>query len=100
MRAPMFPIGALLHCPCRNGTGQAAVRAIKAGATDYIAKPVDLLTLLAAVESALEGVEAADTMATFDALQRAAVERAMAAQNGHRPRAARSLGISLRTLQR
>jgi DNA-binding NtrC family response regulator len=34
------------------------------------------------------------------ALQRAAVEKALAEFNGHRTRAAESLGISVRTLQR
>jgi DNA-binding NtrC family response regulator len=34
------------------------------------------------------------------ALQRAAVEKALAESNGHRARAAESLGISIRTLQR
>jgi len=40
------------------------------------------------------------TSTTLSALQRAAVEKALADSNGHRTRAAEALGISVRTLQR
>jgi DNA-binding NtrC family response regulator len=43
---------------------------------------------------------AAPTPTSLVALQRAAVEKALAESNGHRARAAEALGISIRTLQR
>jgi DNA-binding NtrC family response regulator len=48
----------------------------------------------------LEMNRAAPTPTSLIALQRAAVEKALADCNGHRARAAEALGISIRTLQR
>lgn len=48
----------------------------------------------------LRSSHAAPGSSSLVALQRAAVERALAEFNGHRTRAAESLGISVRTLQR
>jgi DNA-binding NtrC family response regulator len=48
----------------------------------------------------LTSVHSAPATSSLVALQRAAVEKALAEFNGHRTRAAESLGISVRTLQR
>jgi DNA-binding NtrC family response regulator len=58
--------------------------------------------LPATVESAGDGDSNVDIPAgtTLESLERAAVEQALADCNGNRTRAARSLGISVRTLQR
>jgi DNA-binding NtrC family response regulator len=51
-------------------------------------------------EPLLDGAHSASTPKSLVALQRAAVEKALAEYHGHRTRAAESLGISVRTLQR
>jgi DNA-binding NtrC family response regulator len=48
----------------------------------------------------LEMNRSASAPTSLVALQRAAVEKALAESNGHRARAAEALGISIRTLQR
>ncbi|MCC6492076.1 MAG: response regulator [Pirellulales bacterium] len=105
---------------------QSAVDAVKHGADDYIAKPihpVDLLdriahclqTLRPSIANGANGqrTRAADFPSYEDALQlnlpedasmdeieRAAIEHALEKHHGNRTRAAQSLGISVRTLQR
>ncbi|RIK74716.1 MAG: hypothetical protein DCC67_16265 [Planctomycetota bacterium] len=100
-----------------------AVEAVKEGAEDYLVKPLRTAELVARVSQCLE---AADRLtrrqwtahpvhatppteslqldlpsdASMDEIERAAIERALEKHNGNRTRAAHSLGISVRTLQR
>jgi DNA-binding NtrC family response regulator len=95
----------------------AAVKAMKLGAADCIVKPVDPSQLRMAVAGILEGSAAQETGASdrsgdskpgidippgtsLEELERAAVEQALAQHHGNRTHAAKTLGISVRTLQR
>lgn len=96
-----------------------AVTAIKAGAVDYISKPVDLEQLRLAVDQALaviqlrreKGLLRREVMTaqsartiTLDSpnlveAERVLIEHALRLTGGNRTRAARLLGISIRTLR-
>jgi DNA-binding NtrC family response regulator len=86
------------------GDVRSAVSAMKLGAQDYLTKPVDPDQLLALTARALEhsGPVATDgaSDATLQDLKRVAVMQTLERCNGKRSRAARLLGISVRTLQR
>jgi len=103
-----------------------AIQAMKHGAADYVAKPINGDELVVRVvkwleasrkderlqqlESRLDRGQADDvkngsgidipTGTSLEDLERAAVERALAQHCGNRTHAAKSLGISVRTLQR
>jgi DNA-binding NtrC family response regulator len=94
-----------------------AVEAMKLGAADCLVKPVDPSRLRTAVSEALEAnVQSASTGAatnfrekpaidippgtSLEELERAAVEQALEQHQGNRTHAAKTLGISVRTLQR
>jgi DNA-binding NtrC family response regulator len=92
------------------------VQAMKLGAADCLLKPVDPSQLRAAISTALEvNAEAAPEVTrmngerpnieippgtSLEELERAAVEQALAQHHGNRTHAAKTLGISVRTLQR
>ena len=97
----------------------SAVEAMKAGAADCIVKPVDSEELRTLVHKLLEAEgenghvdDAARLHASrksridippgtsLEDLERAAVEQALAQHHGNRTHAAKTLGISVRTLQR
>jgi DNA-binding NtrC family response regulator len=84
----------------------AAVEDLKAGADDYPIKPFEPSELLRRVETCL--AEAGQKQrelqqpreVSLQEMERVAIENALEAHAGNRTRAARSLGISVRTLQR
>ena len=61
---------------------------------------VDNLPASLEVDPLLESTRLTSGPTSLVALQRSAVEKALVECNGHRTRAAESLGISVRTLQR
>ncbi len=93
-----------------------AVAAMKAGASDCVIKPIDVQQLRAAAQQSIRPSERVangrnggpgrhagidippDT--SLEDLERAAVEQALVQHHGNRTHAARTLGISVRTLQR
>lgn len=100
-----------------------AVEAVKEGAEDYITKPFRPEELLARIAQCVEMAHTAfaqelqvpvphfasrqDALrldlpadASMEEIERAAIERALQKHQGNRTRAAHSLGISVRTLQR
>jgi DNA-binding NtrC family response regulator len=98
-----------------GGDVNAVVQAMKLGAADCIVKPMEPSDVQNVVSRALESSAAQSTngvprerKATIDIppgtsleeLERAAVEQALAQHHGNRTHAARTLGISVRTLQR
>jgi DNA-binding NtrC family response regulator len=96
------------------GDVASAVEAMKLGAADYLTKPVNPDELLSLIEkwlkSAAQEPFGYDTPhdggidippgTSLEDLERAAVEKALEEHHGNRTRAARTLGISVRTLQR
>jgi DNA-binding NtrC family response regulator len=95
----------------------SAVEAMKLGAADCLVKPVDQEELRMLVAKLLDGQPEAPHDETpsgrrsrqnieippgtsLEDLQRAAVEQALAQHHGNRTHAAKTLGISVRTLQR
>ncbi len=103
-----------------------AIQAMKNGAADYVTKPINGDELVVRVEKRLEANRKDERLrqlesrldsgptedarngsdkdasagASLEDLERAAVERALEQHRGNRTRAAKSLGISVRTLQR
>jgi DNA-binding NtrC family response regulator len=95
----------------------AAVQAMKLGAADCMIKPVEPSQLRRAVASLIESMARRDHEiprvsgsdrpsidippgTSLEELERAAVEQALAQHHGNRTHAAKTLGISVRTLQR
>jgi DNA-binding NtrC family response regulator len=102
-----------------EGDVNAAVEAMKRGAADCLVKPVDPEELHAAVSELIENSRTSvppgsnsdrrsnDSShidippgTSLEDLERAAVEQALAQHHGNRTHAAKTLGISVRTLQR
>ena len=103
-----------------------AIQAMKNGVADYVTKPINGDELVVRVEMWLEASRKDERLqqlesrldrghsegarngsdkdasagASLEDLERAAVERALEQHRGNRTRAAKSLGISVRTLQR
>jgi DNA-binding NtrC family response regulator len=80
-----------------------AVRLMKAGAGDYIAKPFEMQTLLARIaglfaEPRLAGGRAPDLKLARGEAERSIIERTMAETGGRIGEAARRLGVSRTTL--
>jgi DNA-binding NtrC family response regulator len=108
-RRPNMPVLAVTN----GGDVNAAVEAMKLGAADCLVKPLKAEQLQEAV-SQLLGQRRSDAPPGPDAgshidippgtsledLERAAVEQALAQHQGNRTHAAKTLGISVRTLQR
>jgi DNA-binding NtrC family response regulator len=95
----------------------SAVEAMKLGAADCLVKPVDGEELRMLVAKLLDGQPTSEPQdpsrgkrarsnieippgTSLEDLQRAAVEQALAQHHGNRTHAAKTLGISVRTLQR
>ena len=110
MRQPITPFVFLA-----NGADVgAAVEAMKLGAVDCLVKPVDPSRLRSVVSEVLESNAPAGVATSsrdksgidippgtsLEELERAAVEQALAQHQGNRTHAAKTLGISVRTLQR
>jgi DNA-binding NtrC family response regulator len=116
LRRPNVPLLAVAN----EGDVNTAVEAMKLGASDCLVKPVKAEELQAVVSRLIEDSRAAaeDTTSAGDRerkpgsqidippgtsleeLERAAVEQALAQHRGNRTHAAKTLGISVRTLQR
>ncbi len=103
-----------LKCVCPDGrivvlTGYAsiatAVEAIKLGATQYLAKPVDVNALLAAFDSATEAVEPAaaavpSTPLSVERMEWEHIQRVLLEHAGNISATARALQMHRRTLKR
>jgi len=97
---------------------EAAVEAMKAGAADIAVKPIDTDELRSAALQLVNGSDHNQSTngsgggqrrkagieippdTSLEDLERAAVEQALVQHHGNRTHAARTLGISVRTLQR
>ena len=82
-----------------------AVEAIKRGATDYLAKPVDADQVVQALRGGGDGIETTATTPAFAApplkrLEWEHIQRVLAECDGNISEAARRLGLHRRTLQR
>ncbi len=84
------------------GSIPTAVQAIKAGAVNYVAKPVDVETLLAAFEVGGNAPddESATTPMSLKRLEWEHLQRVLVEHDGNISATARSLGMHRRTLQR
>ncbi len=84
------------------GSIPTAVQAIKAGAVNYVAKPVDVDTLLAAFEAGgtVLGSEATSAPMSLKRLEWEHLQRVLDEHDGNISATARSLGMHRRTLQR
>lgn len=94
----------------------SAVEAMKRGAVDYMTKPVDPERLLSLIRKWIQSAQLAAQRAaagtnghggggipdgaSLEELERIAVEKALEQHHGNRTHAAKTLGISVRTLQR
>jgi DNA-binding NtrC family response regulator len=84
-----------------RATIPSAVAAIKAGATDYLEKPVNEVTLESAISQALNSYRNFQgSVRPLDELERQAIEDALAQANGDKLEAARLLSIGKTTLYR
>ena len=115
-RQPRTPFLAV----ARGGDVDAAVEAMKLGAADCLVKPLNREQLHAAVAQLIESRHESSRTGSnagsgeqehgpaidippgtsLEDLERAAVEQALAQHQGNRTHAAKTLGISVRTLQR
>ena len=84
------------------GSISTAVKAVKAGAADYLAKPVDVETLLSAFDGAEEDSVAAPDPPpmSLGRLEWEHIQRVLQAHDGNISATARCLGMHRRTLQR
>lgn len=84
-----------------NATTAAAVRAIKAGFSDYLEKPLDIAALEKSIEEALDRHRNFQpSIPTLEQLERQAIQQAMAQAEGDKIEAARLLSIGKTTLYR
>lgn len=77
-----------------------AVESLKRGADDFLLKPWRNEALAAAVTGAAARTQAERKSAPLDALERAAIEKALATHNGNIAQAAAGLGLSRPALYR
>jgi two-component system response regulator RegA len=84
------------------GSIPTAVQAIKAGAVNYVAKPLDVDTLLSAFEAGGNelGDESTATPMSLKRLEWEHIQRVLDEHDGNISATARSLGMHRRTLQR
>lgn len=84
-----------------NATIAAAVRWIKAGASDYLEKPLDMEALERSIEEALDRFRNFHpSIPTLEQLEKQAIQQAMAQADGDKVEAARILSIGKTTLYR
>jgi DNA-binding NtrC family response regulator len=107
-RRPGTPVLAVTN----GGDVNAAVEAMKLGAADCLVKPLQQEKLLETVSQLIDkrhrtsaGSDGGSQIdippgTSLEDLERAAVEQALAQHHGNRTHAAKTLGISVRTLQR
>ena len=84
------------------GSISTAVKAIKSGAANYLAKPVDVNTILAALQGEEQepSEEPASTPISLGRLEWEHIQRVLEEHGGNISATARSLGMHRRTLQR
>lgn len=82
------------------GTLEAAVAALRAGARDFIAKPVDPEALARALERVLLGPAREEVLMTLDEVERRHIERVLHSVHGNKTQAAQLLGLDRKTLYR
>ncbi len=101
---PMLRMNREMKIVVMTGYGSipTAVQAIKAGAVNYVAKPVDVDTLLAAFEAGGNGLggESTSTPMSLKRLEWEHLQRVLDEHDGNISATARSLGMHRRTLQR
>jgi DNA-binding NtrC family response regulator len=84
-----------------RATITAAVAAIKAGASDYLEKPVNEATLESAISQSLDAYRNfQSSVMPLEELERQAIEEALAQAEGDKMQAARLLSIGKTTLYR
>lgn len=82
-----------------HGTIATAVEAMRAGAVDFLTKPVSTSKLVSILHAATTAITI-DDVATLEQVERAHIERVLAATGGNVSHAAQRLGVHRRTLQR
>ncbi len=101
---PLLELNRELKIVVLTGYGSitTAVEAIKAGAVNYVAKPVDIDTILSAFESYENGPEKAGEAKpmSMKRLEWEHLQRILDEHGGNISASARSLGMHRRTLQR
>ncbi len=83
-----------------HGTIPSAVQAMRAGAVDFLTKPVSSAELLRSLADAARAVPPAPAEGHLDAVEREHILRTLEASGGNVTEAARRLGLHRRTLQR
>lgn len=83
-----------------HGTVPAAVEVMRAGAVDFLMKPVSMAELVRALEAAERVVVPVATGGSLDAVEREHILRTLEAAGGNVTETARRLGLHRRTLQR
>lgn len=83
-----------------HGTIRTAVEAMRAGAVDFLTKPVSAAELARALAEADQVVVPSATDTSLDAVEREHILRTLEASAGNVTEAARRLGLHRRTLQR
>ena len=84
-----------------NATTTAAVRAIKAGFSDYLEKPLEMGSLEKSIEEALDRHRNFQpSIPTLEQMERQTIQQAMAQTKGDKIEAARLLSIGKTTLYR
>lgn len=83
-----------------HGTIRLAVEAMRAGAVDFLTKPVSSAEIVRALADAEDLVMPVAAEGTLDAVERDHILRTLEAAGGNVSEAARRLGVHRRTLQR
>lgn len=83
-----------------HGTIRLAVEAMRAGAVDFLTKPVSSGEVVRALEDAARVVVPVSADGSLDAVEREHILRTLEAAGGNVSEAARRLGLHRRTLQR
>lgn len=83
-----------------HGTVRSAVEAMRAGAVDFLTKPVSSAEIVKALQEAEQVVPIRQADGSLDAIERDHILRTLEASGGNVSEAARRLGLHRRTLQR